>query len=213
MTPNQATPKTITESDNMFTGLVEAKVGLVESQIEGTGKRLGFDLGPLSDTVQIGDSIALNGCCLTVVEILATTCWFELGAETLSRTSLGKLTIGGLANCERSIRVGDRMGGHFVTGHVDGLGTLKQRRDEGEWSYFTFSADQPLLRQMASKGSITIDGVSLTLVDVNDEIFSIALIPHTLKVTTLGDLRVGDQVNLETDILAKYVQRGQFPLT
>ena len=104
------------------------------------------------------------------------------------------------------------MGGHFVTGHVDGLGTLKQRRDEGEWSYFTFSADKPLLRQMASKGSITIDGVSLTLVDVNDEIFSIALIPHTLKVTTLGDLRVGDQVNLETDILAKYVQRGQFPL-
>lgn len=196
----------------MFTGLVEAKVLLVESHSEGTGKRMGFDLGSVSDTVQIGDSIALNGCCLTVVEIQATTCWFELGAETLSRTSLGKLTLGSHANCERSIRVGDRMGGHFVTGHVDGLGTLQQRRDEGEWSYFTFSVDKPLLRQMASKGSVTIDGVSLTLVDVNDVIFSIALIPHTLKVTTLGDLRVGDQVNIETDILAKYVQRGQIPL-
>ena len=100
------------------------------------------------------------------------------------------------------------MGGHFVTGHVDGLGMLKKRRDEGEWSYYYFSADKNLMRQMASKGSITIDGVSLTLVDANDEFFSIALIPHTLKVTTLGDLRIGDQVNLETDILAKYAQRA-----
>ena len=192
----------------MFTGLVEAKVPLVESLFEGTGKRMGFDLGPVCDGVRIGDSIAINGCCLTVVAIDGTTCWFELGAETLSRTSLGKLEISQTANCERSLKVGDRMGGHFVTGHIDGQGTLERRRDKGEWSYFYFQAPLNLLRQMASKGSITIDGVSLTLVDANDQFFSVALIPHTLGNTTLGSLQVGNEVNLETDVLAKYAQRA-----
>lgn len=192
----------------MFTGLVEAKVPLIESLIEGAGKRMGFDLGPICDGVSIGDSISLNGCCLTVVAIDGTKCWFELGAETLSRTSLGKLKMSQSANCERSLKVGDRMGGHFVTGHIDGLGILERRRDEGEWSYFFFQAPLNLLRQMASKGSITVDGVSLTLVDANDQFFSVALIPHSLSNTTLGNLQVGDEVNLETDILAKYVQRA-----
>ena len=191
----------------MFTGLVEAKVPLVESLFEGAGKRMGFDLGPICDGVRIGDSISLNGCCLTVVAIDGTKCWFELGAETLSRTSLGKLKTSQSANCERSLKVGDRMGGHFVTGHIDGQGILERRRDEGEWSYFFFQAPLNLLRQMASKGSITVDGVSLTLVDANDQFFSVALIPHSLGNTTLGNLKVGDEVNLETDILAKYVQR------
>ena len=192
----------------MFTGLVEAKVPLVESLLEGAGKRMGFDLGPICDGVRIGDSIAINGCCLTVIAVDGTKCWFELGAETLSRTSLGKLKTSQTANCERSLKVGDRMGGHFVTGHIDGQGTLERRRDEGEWSYFNFQAPLNLLRQMASKGSITVDGVSLTLVDANDQFFSVALIPHSLRSTTLGNLQVGDEVNLETDILAKYVQRA-----
>jgi len=192
----------------MFTGLVEAKVPLIETLIEGTGKRMGFDLGTVSEGVRIGDSIALNGCCLTVVAIQGTQCWFELGAETLARTSLGKLDISDFANCERALKVGDRLGGHYVTGHIDGQGLLDRRRDEGEWSYFYFTAPLNLLRQMASKGSITVDGVSLTLVDANDEFFSVALIPHTLSNTTLGGLQVGGQVNLETDILAKYVQRA-----
>ncbi len=191
----------------MFTGLIEAKVPLVESLVEGAGKRMGFDLGPICDGVRIGDSIAFDGCCLTVVAIDGTTCWFELGAETLSRTSLGKLETSQTANCERSLKVGDRMGGHFVTGHIDGQGILERRRDEGEWSYFYFQAPLKLLRQMASKGSIAIDGVSLTLVEANDQFFSVALIPHTLGNTTLGNLKVGDEVNLETDILAKYAQR------
>ena len=191
----------------MFTGLVEAKVPLVDSLIEGTGKRMCFDLGPIGEGVRIGDSIALNGCCLTAVEIDGTKCWFELGAETLSRTSLGKLEFSDTANCERSLKVGDRLGGHYVTGHIDGQGFLQRRRDEGEWSYFYFQASLGLLRQMASKGSITVDGVSLTLVDANDEFFSVALIPHTLASTTLGRLQVGDIVNLETDVLAKYVER------
>ncbi len=172
---------------------------------------MGFDLGSLCDGVRIGDSIAMNGCCLTVVEINDSICWFELGAETLSRTSLGRLAIASLANCERSLRVGDRMGGHYVTGHVDGQATLERRVDEGQWSYFYFSTTLSLLRQMASKGSITVDGVSLTLVDANDQFFSVALIPHTLANTTLGQLRMGDQVNIETDILAKYVHRALSP--
>ena len=192
----------------MFTGLVEAKVPLVESVVVGPCKRMGFDLGAIGDGVRIGDSIAMNGCCLTVVAIDGTRCWFELGAETLARTSLGKLEPSQTANCERSLKVGDRMGGHFVTGHIDGQGSLVRRRDEGEWSYFYFHAPLSLLRQMASKGSITVDGVSLTLVEVNDESFSVALIPHTLANTTLGQLKIGDVVNLETDILAKYAQRA-----
>ena len=193
----------------MFTGLVEGKVPLVESVADGAGKRMGFDLGPLCDGVRIGDSIALNGCCLTVIAIDGTRCWFELGSETLARTSLGRLSLMEAANCERSLRVGDRMGGHFVTGHIDGQGTLERRSDDGQWSTFYFKAPLSLLRQMASKGSITVDGVSLTLVAANDEYFSLALIPHTLINTTLGSLRAGDEVNLETDLLAKYVQRAQ----
>lgn len=192
----------------MFTGLVEAKVTLVEVVTEGTGKRMGFDLGSLSEGVRIGDSIALNGCCLTVIAIEGTRCWFELGAETLAKTSLGQFKVMDAANCERSLRVGDRMGGHFVTGHIDGQGVLERRSDDGQWSNFYFKAPPNLLRQMASKGSITVDGVSLTLVDATDSYFSIALIPHTLNNTTLGSLQAGDQVNLETDILAKYVQRA-----
>ncbi|MEQ1824365.1 MAG: riboflavin synthase [Pirellula sp.] len=191
----------------MFTGLVEAKVKIIDRKPLGNAMRLGVDLDALSDSVRLGDSIALNGCCLTVVQQTDSRCWFELGAETLSRTNLGKLVVGDDANCERSLRVGDRMGGHFVTGHVDGLGTLIERRNDGDWSYFFFSAEFPLLRQMAPKGSITVDGVSLTLVDATNEFFSVAIIPHTLQVTNLGRLVVGSQVNLETDILAKYAQR------
>jgi riboflavin synthase len=192
----------------MFTGLVESKVSLLETSQIGPGKRLVFDLGELSEDVRIGDSIAIHGCCLTVVELRGNAASFELGAETLSRTCLGNIPVGGKANCERSLQVGDRMGGHFVTGHIDGLGTLLRRHQEGEWAHCYFSADILLLRQMVSKGSITIDGVSLTLVDANDEFFSVALIPHTLQATTLGELQIGSQVNLETDILAKYVQRA-----
>lgn len=192
----------------MFTGLVEGKVTLVDLQHFSNSKRMGFDLNGLAEGVKVGDSIALNGCCLTVVQIKESVCWFELGSETLGKTNLGQKSIGDQLNCERSLRVGDRMGGHFVTGHIDGLGTLKERRDEGPWSFLSFAANASLLRQMVSKGSIAIDGVSLTLVDVTDASFSVALIPHTLDVTTLGQICVGSTVNLETDLLAKYAQKA-----
>jgi riboflavin synthase len=191
----------------MFTGLVEALATIVDLQTEPPGVRLTIALPPSIDGVKIGDSIALNGCCLTVVATNANRLSFQAGDETLRRTSLGRLKPGSKLNIERSLRFGDRLGGHFVTGHIDALGTLESRVDEGGWSTFWFRSPSELMRQMASKGSIAVDGVSLTLVDVQSDRFSVALIPHTLVVTTLGSLKPGDAVNLETDVLAKYVER------
>lgn len=192
----------------MFTGLVEHLGVIHHLERTSPGVRLIVRAGPLAKDAQIGDSIAVNGCCLTVVEreteeLLS----FEAGTETLSRTNLGRLLAGSRVNLERSLVVGDRLGGHFVSGHIDATGTLVKRRDEGAWSGFTFMAPRPLTRQMASKGSIAVDGVSLTLVQVTAETFSVALIPHTLAHTTLGGLVIGSIVNLETDLLAKYVEQ------
>lgn len=192
----------------MFTGLVEGMGVIRKLTREGAGLRMTVDLGPIVDGVEIGDSIANSGCCLTVVLRNGSECDFELGSETLSKTLFGIRQIGDPINIERSLRVGDRLGGHFVSGHVDGLGTLVERSEEGVWSHFKISAPAALLIQLVPKGSITIDGVSLTVVNVEDSAFTIALIPHTLQVTTLGRLKVGDQVHLETDILAKYAQRA-----
>jgi riboflavin synthase len=132
---------------------------------------------------------------------------FEAGEETLSKVNATGFAENASVNLERSLRLGDRIGGHLVTGHVDGVGIIDRREDHGDWSDFWFRAAPSLTRQMAAKGSIAVDGVSLTLVQVTDEGFSVALIPHTLSVTTLGAKTVGDRVNLETDILAKYVER------
>lgn len=195
----------------MFTGLVEGTARIVSADRDGPGLRLKLDLGPLAAGVKLGDSISVAGCCLTVVEIETTCCTFELGSETLSKTTFLTRVPGDRLNVERSLQVGDRMGGHFVTGHIDGLGKLARRREEGEWSHFHFEAPLGLLRQMVDKGSITIDGVSLTVVQADDNEFSIALIPHTLEVTTLGMLQPGQSVHLETDILAKYIQRAIAP--
>ena len=189
----------------MFTGLVE-HFGIIVRRIEQLpGCRLEVDAGPVAVNVQLGASIAINGCCLTVVAIEGSVLAFEAGAETLSRTNLGRLFVGSPVNLERSLRVGDRMGGHFVTGHVDAVGQLDRRLEDPPWAELWFRVPEPLIFQMAAKGSITVDGVSLTLVQVTSDQFSVALIPHTLAMTTLGQLRPGDNVNLETDVLAKYV--------
>lgn len=191
----------------MFTGLVEGMGRVARIDDQPPGKKLTFALGPLAAGLKIGDSVAINGCCLTTVAVAGDELSFEAGSETLSRTNLGGLTVGSYVNIERSLRLGDSLGGHLVTGHIDGLGRLVRRQDDKDWSFFWFEAAPALMRQMASKGSITVDGVSLTLVEVTSDRFSVALIPHTLQVTTLGQRQLGDPVNLETDILAKYVER------
>ena len=191
----------------MFTGLVESLATIRELRPDGPGVRLVVADESIAAKAKIGDSIAINGCCLTVVELDGKQMTFEAGAETLSRTNLGRLKAGSRANLEASLRLGDSLGGHLVAGHVDAVGNLRRREDDAQWSTMWFGVPRELTRQMASKGSVAVDGVSLTLVDVDDDQFSVACIPHTLSVTTLGQLQVGDEVNIETDLLAKYVER------
>jgi len=191
----------------MFSGIVEALGDVVELRMEPPGCRIIVREAKIAAETKVADSICVNGCCLTVVEQSGDTFAFQAGPETLARTNLGELNPGSRVNLERSLAVGGRLGGHFVRGHFDGAGDLIERLDQGDWSTFWFSVPRNLALQMASKGSIAVDGVSLTIVDSQADRFSVALIPYTLAVTTLGPLQVGGKVNLETDILAKYVQR------
>ncbi len=192
----------------MFTGLVEA-IGEIVAVIEQPpGRRFTIEAGTLAEDASIGDSISLNGCCLTVIAIDGTKLDFEAGEETLSRTNLGSLGVHSGVNLERSLAVGDRLGGHYVTGHIDGLGQLLERREDPPWAHLRFQMPKRLASQVAAKGSIAIDGISLTVVDADEDSFTVALIPHTLEVTTLGIRKIGDAVNLETDVLAKYVERS-----
>lgn len=192
----------------MFTGLVAGLADVVEIVPEPPGVRLVICHASFAGSSTIGDSIALNGCCLTVVAIEGDRLAFQAGEETLSRTNLGELAPGHVVNFERPLRLGEEMGGHFVTGHIDGVGVVDRRIDDADWCTMWFRVPRELTMQMASKGSIAVDGVSLTLVAVEDERFSVALIPHTLSLTTLGRRQMGDRVNLETDVLAKYAEKG-----
>ncbi len=191
----------------MFAGIVEALGTVAEIRSEPPGVWLIVREPKIAPETFVADSISVNGCCLTVVAVEGDTVGFQAGPETLARTNLGDLKPGSPVNLERALKVGDRLGGHFVSGHIDGTATLIERIDEGDWSTFWFALPRELSRQMASKGSIAVDGVSLTIVESQPKRFSVALIPYTLAVTTLGPLKVGERVNLETDILAKYVQR------
>ncbi len=191
----------------MFTGLVEEMAKVVGVESKGNSSDLTLESRLICDDAAIGDSICINGCCLTVVAIDGNHLTFQAGEETLSRTNLGELSAGDHVNVERSLAVGQRMGGHYVSGHVDAVATVDQRIEDGPWATFWFRLPAELTRQMASKGSVAVDGISLTLVDVQQDRFSVALIPHTLEVTTLGTRQPGDAVNIETDLLAKYVQQ------
>ncbi len=197
----------------MFTGLVEARGTVQLLEKNGSAIDLTLEISELiTNDAHIGDSVALNGCCLTVVEISDGCLKFQAGAETLAKTSLGLLTLGDQVNIERPLAANGRLGGHFVQGHVDGVGSIKSIDRDGEWITMWFDVPRELALQMVPKGSITVDGISLTIVECQQTAFSIALIPHTLEVTTLGLKQVGSIVNLETDILGKYVQK-LIPLT
>lgn len=192
----------------MFTGLVETMGEIIAVIDDPPGKKLRIRSERVAADAALGDSICINGCCLTVVAAEGDVLDFEAGQETLSRTNLGGLAAGDQVNLERSLAVGSRMGGHYVTGHIDTLGELIERREDPPWANLRFRLPPAYASQVASKGSIAIDGISLTVVNVDDDSFTVALIPHTLSVTTLGRRQIGDQVNLETDVLAKYVQRS-----
>jgi riboflavin synthase len=191
----------------VFTGLVEALGKLERVDEEGAGRRLTVVWPGLREPLAIGESVAVNGCCLTVVEAAGERFVLQAGPETLVRTNLGEKRPGAPLNLERSLRAGDRLGGHFVQGHIDTTAALRDRRPEGEWDFLAFHIDPEWTPLMVPKGSLAVDGVSLTLVDVTADGFSVMLIPHTLAVTTLGTLRPGDRVNIETDILAKHVAK------
>jgi riboflavin synthase len=192
----------------MFTGLVEARGTVAEIVPEGSAVRLVVAApSEIAASCRIGDSVAVNGCCLTAVVVADSHVTFQAGAETLSKTNLSRLQPGDAINLERPLPADGRLGGHFVQGHVDGVGEVAGIERDGQWITMWFRVPQRLAEQMVPKGSVAVDGVSLTIVEVERDRFSVALIPHTLEMTTLGTRRVGDAVNIETDILAKYVQK------
>lgn len=191
----------------MFTGLVESLGTVREVVFDGAGCRLAVRTAEIAAELTVGESVAVNGACLTVVAGNGETCSFQLGPETLQRTNLGESRQGDRVNLERALRLSDRLGGHLVQGHIDGVGRVAERIEQGEWVTVWFTCPPNLAAQMVSKGSVAVDGVSLTLVDVGDDRFSVALIPHTLAHTTLGFRGPGAAVNLETDIVGKYVRK------
>jgi len=190
----------------MFTGIIEAMCPVVALQRAAVW-HITLDLGTLADDAKPGDSIAINGVCLTVTTLSGTRASFDAIGETIARTALSRLAEGERVNVERSLRVGDRMGGHFVAGHVDAVGTIRAKDERPDQTLIRVAIAPDLTPFMAAKGSVAIDGISLTLVDVARDAFAVALIPYTLGETTLGLKRAGDPVNVEVDMLARYVAR------
>jgi riboflavin synthase len=190
----------------MFTGLVEGRGTIAAVHPQSGGTRLTVT-APWLDDVAEGDSVAVNGCCLTAAEVTGDGFTADLVAETLRRTTLGRLAPGDTVNLERPLTAGARLGGHIVQGHVDGVGEVLAVTPAGDGAEITVGLDPGLARYVVEKGSIAIDGVSLTVAGTGPDRFTVALIPTTLAVTTLGARRPGDQVQLEVDVVAKYVER------
>lgn len=191
----------------MFTGIIEELGSVKDLRREAVGARLAISASVVLDGTAIGDSICVNGVCLTVVALGKTEFSADVANETLKVTNLGDLKVGQKVNLERALRLSAKIGGHLVTGHVDATGRIREKRQEGNsWRLF-FDAPASVLRYVIKKGSIAIDGISLTVADVDASGFSIAMIPHTAKMTTLGSKSPGESVNLETDVIGKYVEK------
>lgn len=192
----------------MFSGIVEelANINAIDVKTDG-GARLNVEARGLSADCSIGNSISVNGVCLTVESIDGVNLGLDLSEETLRVTNLGKLRAGDVVNLELSLQLGERIGGHFVSGHVDEVGEITERRAEGDCTVFQISASRVILDLLIDRGSITVDGISLTVTKILDRSFEFVIIPHTAKLTTLGIKKVGDKVNLEADMIGKYISK------
>jgi len=192
----------------MFTGIIQG-VGKIEKISQNTKNRSAFqmtvDLGKHAKGLKVGQSVALNGVCLSATKISKNKCDFEMIDETIKQTDLGNLVSGDKVNIERSLKIGDRMEGHFVLGHVDGVGIIKKIEKKPKEIKVWFEVPKKLVKFVVKKGSIAIDGISLTVVDVTKNNASVCLIPHTIKITNFQSKKVGDKINIETDILGKYI--------
>ncbi len=191
----------------MFTGIVEEKGRLLSIEKGAVSAILTIGAGRVLEGTKIGDSIAVNGVCLTVTTLGSDRFSADVMAETLRRSSLGNLSVGASLNLERALAVGDRLGGHIVSGHIDGTGRITEIRQEDNAVWYRIEADAKLLRYIVEKGSIAIDGISLTVATVDSRSFQVSVIPHTREVTALSERKIGDTVNLENDIIGKYVER------
>lgn len=191
----------------MFTGIVRERGRVVAVEGGPDGVRLRVEAPLAAAQAAVGDSVAVNGCCLTATEVADGRISFDAVPETLRRTSLGRLRVGAEVNLEPALRAGEPLGGHYVQGHVDGVGRVRSVAGEGEGLRVWIEAPPELLRYCVEKGSIAVEGVSLTVAELAGEAFAVALVPHTLAATTLGALEPGREVNLEADVLAKYVER------
>jgi riboflavin synthase len=195
----------------MFTGLIEDTGRVASLQRRGEAGFLAVETALPTAEIAIGDSVAVNGACLTVTAISLHTLTFDVSPESLSRTTIGKLRSGSAVNLERALRLGDRLGGHIVSGHIDCAGQLIRAENRAGNHQLQFTLPPEHARYLVEKGSVTIDGISLTINAVSQDGFSVNIIPHTYSSTTLGQLKVGDRVNIETDIIGKYVERLTSP--
>jgi len=191
----------------MFTGIVEGLGAIREIQPAGLGKRLTVEAQFDLDRTKVGDSISVSGACLTVVEIAGKKFKADVAPETLGKTTLGRAKIGERVNLERALRLSDRLDGHLVSGHIDGMGVIAHKKTVGNAVIVTVGVSELLVRYIIIKGSVAVDGISLTVNDCARDRFEVSIIPHTAKLTTIGFKHIGDRVNIETDMIGKYVER------
>ncbi len=195
----------------MFTGLIEGTGSLLRTERHGPDSRMVIRAGFAAGTLVLGESIAVDGACLTVASFNGDVFSADVSAETLGRTTLGRKPPGSRLNLERALRLGDRLGGHLVAGHVDGLALFRERRSEGRSLRLYFEAPAELTRYIVEKGSVAVNGISLTVNGVSEPGFDVNIIPHTASQTNIGDLRPGEEVNIETDLIGKYVEKMMRP--